>query len=273
MAPHRRWNKKKVIQEIKNLQIKLKRKPMKRDNSSLYFLTRKFFGSWNNAMKKAGFEIKIKQKPNIPNELSNDLAYFLGLLITDGHIAFNKKRGNHTIMIFTSFKEERDIVLSLIKNIFNYRSSFREKKYGFNKYINYEIRISSKELSNQLVQKLNIPAGAKSKVVRVPFYLFKSKKGFMTNFLRGVIDGDGSISKNRIKISSGSIKFLEDIKLLLNNLKISSGLVSKEKNKNTFNLCISSKDNFRRLCFLLYKDSEFFYPRKKLCWERYLNTI
>lgn len=214
-------------------------------------------------MKEAGFKIKIMQKPEMPDKLDKNLAYFLGLLITDGHIASDKKRGEHITMIFTSFEKERDVIISLIKRLFDYNAAIRKRKYGFNKFPNYEIHINSKRFSENLVKTFKIPAGAKSGIVRVPPFLFNSNKKEIGGFIRGVIDGDGSICKDHIKIASGSIKFLEDMKRLLNLIGISSGKLMKDKKSNTFSFYISSMENLNNLYHILYSDSEFCYPRKK----------
>lgn len=273
MAKHKKWNKQKVIQEIKSLEVKLRRKPMKRDSHTLYGLTRKFFGSWNNAMKKSGFEVKITQKPKIPEKINENLAYFLGLLITDGHIASNKDKGEYRTMIFNSFEEEKNKIIQLIKKLFDYNAPIRKKMYGFNKLPNYEIHINSKKLAKCLINKFKIPAGNKSRIVKVPPYFFKSRRNISLNFIRGVIDGDGSVSQNRIKIASGSEDFLKGINRVLSNYNIFSGKIIPEKSSNTFIVYISSKENFKNLYHLLYSNAEFFYSRKKECWERYLNTF
>lgn len=85
------WNKEKIISAVHDLGKRLKRRPVKRDNSNLYFLSRKYFGSWNKMMEGAGYNTEKLQKPRIPNLNSDLLYYFLGLVCTDGHVVFNKQ--------------------------------------------------------------------------------------------------------------------------------------------------------------------------------------
>jgi len=270
MPQRRKWTKDSVLLAVKKLKSNLKRKPIKRDNNTLYFLTRKFFGSWNTALTKAGFETKIRQKPRIPDKLTPELSYFIGLLATDGHIVFDKMNKGYKIMIFTSYKDERDIIISLIKKIFNYVPSVRIKHSGFKKFSpNYEIYINSKLLAKYLIERFEIPSGAKSHIIRIGKIFFNNNKLIASAFIRGVIDGDGTVSSKSIctRIASGSPKFLEDVKRLLSIIEINSGNIKKEKDRNTWILYISGKENLRKLRDKLYTEADFFYPRKKLIWK------
>jgi len=269
MAQRRKWDKTRVLEEIRKLQSELKRKPVKRDSSNLYTYTRKFFSTWNNALDAAGFEIKERQYPKIPNKLTPELAYFLGLLITDGHIVFDKIHKRYRVMIFTSYELEKEIILRIIKKLFNYNASLRSKKYGFNKKINFEIHINSKELSEYFVNKFHIPSGAKSSIVRVPAVFSNSRDIMIESFIRGIIDGDGTISsKSRcVRIASGSEKFLLDIIRLLNKIDIYCGNILKDPRNNTWVLYISGTENLKKLYERMYRNAQFYYPRKKGVWK------
>ncbi|MCD4666329.1 hypothetical protein K8R47_00800 [archaeon] len=270
MAPHRKWNKVKVINEIKKLEIKLKRRPVKRDNSYLYHTSRKYFGTWNNAMKSAGFKVKNFQKVKIPKKLNQNLSYFLGLVITDGHLYMKKEKGYQT-KIYTSYEEEKETILRLIMNLFDYKASVQKRmnNKSFNKKPNYEIYVSSKNLTLLLNKKFQIPSGAKSKIIRIPKIFFKTNKKNIIHFVRGLIDGDGSITAGQVKLTSSSKLFLEDYKRLLKMVKIEfKGKVRKDhKNTSVFVIAISDKNNIKKLYDLSYKNVKYYYPRKKLSYE------
>jgi len=277
MTQRRKWTKELVIAEINSLNRKFGRRPNKRDSSYLYASARKFFGSWNNAMKEAGFEVKLNQKPNLPKKLDEDLAYFLGLLITDGHIVFDDVHKKYKVMLFNSYTAEQKIIINLIKQLFDYEPKIRKKKYGFNKLSNHEIYITSKDLAGTLTQQFKIPNGAKSKIVQVPNYLFNSKKTIKGAFLRGVIDGDGHVAKNRpnISVSSGSKEFLDGFGRLLNGLNMhpSSPKSKGPSNPNTFEINLCRKEEIKRLFSIVYQYSNYFYPRKKRAWEDLKNRF
>lgn len=259
-----------LIGELIVLSEKLNRKPVKRDDKRLYRLIRLSFGSWNNGLKKAGFKVKDKQSPRIPDIKERELYYFLGLLITDGHIAYNKGK-NYQIKLYTSYEEEKEMILRLIDFLFDYKASVRQRKTGFNKRINYEIFISSKKLCEFILEFSKIPPGAKSNSIKIPNLLFSLSEDKIAEFLRGVIDGDGTILKNKVvKIVSGSEEFLFGIKRLLDKLETKSGQVCQER-ESLYNLWICGKDNLKKLKETLRKkQNNFSYPRKAASWNQYI---
>ena len=266
------WDREKVIESLHALEIKFGRRPVKRDNANLYFLSRKFFGSWNEMMKLAGYEVTPYQEAKLPDLKSDSLYYFLGLLSTDGHIVFNNKNG-YKIMLFTSYKEEREMILRLVKNLFEYNASIREKLFGFSKRINYEIYISSKKLAVFLVDKLNMPPGAKSLTIEIPKAIVNGNKSQIASFIRAVIDGDGSIIKTEkssmLKVVSGSKKFIEELQLLFEKLGIFSGKIAQER-ENLWVLRFSTKEDIKKLYPIIYKDAEYYYNRKEKIWRQYI---
>lgn len=263
-------NKKEILERLIELEVKLKRRPTKRDNSTLYFLSRKYFGSWNNLMKKAGYKVKHRQKAQLP-KINSKLYYFLGLLSTDGHIQSIPK--GDKVMIFTSYKEEREMILSLMKNLFNYSSSFRIRNYGFSTRENYEIYIYSKKLS-KFLQNIGIPSGKKTFSIKVPSLIMKDKSQEIWHFIRGVFDGDGSISKTSnqplFKINMGSTDFIRDLQKIF----ISRGFNSiklRQERETLWDLRLNKKEDIKKLYSLIYKNSKnYFYPRKKYKWKQYI---
>jgi len=257
---NKKISKKELIKNVLTLEIKLGRKPKKRDNSTLYANSRKVFGSWNNLMEAAGYEVRFYQKiDNI--HIKDNFAYFLGLLVTDGHIYYNQDTKCYKVSIYTSYPEERDRIIRLIKDLFKYNAYFSSRMDGgFNKKPNYEIRVCSKKLADILIKDWQIPFGAKSSRVRIPPKITKSNPNMKKLFLKGVIDGDGSISKRGIKIASGSTAFLKDLKELLNGLGIGTGSIITER-ETTFTIRINRKQDLLKVQKIYSWGPS--YPRKK----------
>jgi len=267
-----KWDKEKILLKFDNLRKTLGRTPVKRDDEILYQTVRRYFGSWNNLLNQKKISFKEFQKPNLPNVDDGRFFYFLGLLITDGHIEITRgKKHNYQIKIYTSYEDEKEMILELIKYLFNYRASVRERRMGFGKKLNYEIYISSRVLCEFITNNIKIPSGNKSQIIRVPNITFKSKEDKIASFLRGVIDGDGSILKTgAMKIVSGSEGFLKDIKFLLAKLNIKSGKLSKDKN-GVYTLWVCGKDGLKNLgSQLYYLESMMFYKRKRDVWKQYI---
>ncbi|MFH0701831.1 MAG: LAGLIDADG family homing endonuclease [Candidatus Woesearchaeota archaeon] len=250
---------KELIERLLVLEKERGRRPKKRDNNSLYKNSRRLFGSWNKMMEAAGYEVRFIQKVESIT-FDNDFYYFLGLLITDGHICRVLKTKDFKIAIYTSYPEERELIIKLIKKLFNYNAYFSSKFASYNKKPNYEIRVCSKGLVNLLIDKWSIPSGSKSSIVRIPRKIKEGDLKAKQSFVRGVIDGDGSITKYGIKITSGSILFLEDLKKLLINIGIRSGSVLKER-ETTFTLRINRHLDLLKIKAFYGEGS--YYPRKK----------
>jgi len=249
----------KLIKKVLELGKRLNRKPKKRDDNSLYFASRQIFGSWNNLMKASGYDVQFYQKIKSP-KFTSHFPYFLGLLATDGHIYYNKKTKQSKVAIYTSYPEEREFIIKLIQKMFGYNAYFSAKMASYNKKPNYEIRICSNKLAEILNKEWDIPFGAKSSIVRVPKKIMGGSNYSKQLFLKGVIDGDGSITKWGIKIASGSIWFLNDLKKLLSDLGIHSGGLIIER-PTTYTIRINKKSDL-----LKFKDiysRGLSYPRKK----------
>ncbi|MBT3866098.1 hypothetical protein HOF78_03280 [Candidatus Woesearchaeota archaeon] len=221
-------------------------------------------------MNAGGFEVSHNQYPEIPQILSPELAYFLGLVITDGHVQHTsfKQKERSTCYIYTSYESEVEIITPLIQEIFNYTPKiYPKKKKGFNKRVNYQISINSKPLACFLNKKFSIPFGAKSHFLKVPSAILNSTKINKASFLRGVIDGDGSIKKNKVlSICSASRIFLRGINKILNSLDIQTKniLISG----SIFLIYISNKRDLNRIYFNCYKNQKYCYLRKIISLEK-----
>ena len=260
--------KREVLERLHILKNNLERRPVKKDSPSLYYLSRKYFGSWSLMMTEAGYTCIPPQKPIIPTEMNLSLSYFLGLISTDGHIQSLQDKGIYRVMLYTSEKEEVELLLNLIYTLFKYKASVRERITGFSDRPNYEIYISSKKIAFFL-NSLGIPFGAKYQTIRVPKSVYK--KPYFWHYLRGVFDGDGSIifSKGNsvFKISSGSIGLLNELKDLLNKESFISFSVSLE-NKGVLALRTNLKKDIQKIHSLIYDNATFFYSRKRIKWSK-----
>ncbi len=265
------WTKEKVLEKIQEFHQKLGRRPSKYEVGSLYMAARKVFGTWANALRCAGYDVKPMQKVRLPEALTRELSYFVGLVLTDGHIVHkhtldrqNKMKGDFAVKLYTSYEDEKKIIIRLIKELFGYTPLIRPRKYGFNKPTNYEIIVSSKILTEFLMNEFQMPAGKKSSKIRVPKIFWGHK--FFPDLLRGIIDGDGGAGTEGVGIYSSSKEFLTDIISILAKMKIKTHNPSKSKS-NVWRTTIPIVASMR-LYGKLYKGSRYFYPKLKDAWEK-----
>ncbi len=160
------------------------------------------------------------------------------------------------------------MLIYLIKDLFNYIPGvYAKKKHGFNKKTGHQITISSKGLVLKLAGSFNMPFGKKSHKLRVPKCILNSTKKNKANFLRGLIDGDGSIKKCRIiSLCSASKAFLKDINKILNDLDIDSKRVLASENIYLVN--IANKKDLNQIYARCYKNQDYCYPRKIMSLEK-----
>lgn len=178
---------------------------------------------------------------------SNEMAYFLGLIVADGHV----REQNSCVSISL---HEKDIqTVENLKTALNYPG----KLYKMNKKGGAPqccLSVTSKEFVNDL-HKLGL-TGNKTYdfdwVVGIP-------NKYITHFIRGVLDGDGTISLNEDKKNFstsiiGTYKFTQNIKNHYNSIcKNTDGcLVSKH---NVQNLEFNGRYNALRFLNWIYQDS------------------
>lgn len=261
------WTKGKILERIRELHNSFGHRPTKYEVGSLYNIARFHFGSWGNALRCAGYEIKHLQKIELQKGITRKLAYFVGLVLSDGHIVFNKIANRYVVKLFTSYEIEKKMLLRLIKDMFKYIPTTRPRKYGFNKVPNYEIIISSRALAEFLINEFEIPFGRKSNKIRIPKIFFDNN--LFLDLLHGIIDGDGGIDKDGVTIYSSSKEFLLDIKTILQSkFDIRTWNVSKSS-KTVWYLTIPLNVSFK-LYSRIYRKCEFYYPKLKEKWKENL---
>lgn len=121
-------------------------------------------------------------------ELNSNIAYILGLIITDG--CYDK-----CLSITLDINSELDIALktkSIIENEFGYECKIKEHHRGKKgDYLELYVKCSS-ELSKNLK---DIFGGKQKKFRSIPSIIFNAKRKHKLSFIAGMMDGDGYIDK------------------------------------------------------------------------------
>ncbi len=179
-------------------------------------------------LEKSNYD--IKRGITFPEELTEDLAELIGIVVGDGHLSVIE-RSNFMVKKFTQSavyisgnkneKEYLDYVSILFKNLFNCDFSYREDKRSdavlLTKY--------SKGIVNYLNQVCKIPIGKKSNIVKVPSIILNSSNNIKYAFLRGLADTDFYVAfkktKNNYPVIRGSFKsihIVKDLEILFTDL-------------------------------------------------------
>lgn len=179
------------------------------------------------------------------SKIDEEISYFLGWLLTDGHI----RKGRAVIAITQKFKEP----LEKLKRILIKKYSINESHFiiRFSRR-EWRLGIYSSPLKFVLLEYFKIPSGCKHAIIRVPEQILRSESNNNKfAFLSGVLEGDGHVGSSnqwkgyhypKIEILMKNENFLEDMSKLTESLGIRC---TKFKcSDGTFCLGIKSKESF-----------------------------
>jgi len=187
----------------------------------------------------------------LPKNMDPGLAYIIGAMLGDGHIGNrSSKHGSEVVYSEMYYKSIVKLFSDKVFNIFNIKpSSIDLSNKGL---IYYSTALA------EILNKLGIPKGNKSRKIRVPRYIFTSNTKIIKAFISGVINSDGSGHKNMLRISSVSKLFIDDLRWLLLRLGVVSSIYisngkthyiknRKIKSSKAYHLIISGRANIRKL--------------------------
>ncbi len=161
---------------------------------------------------------------NLPDTITDDLAYICGVLAGDGSIWIRQSKYEYAIKCVGNPKDEKEFYHQIIHPLFlkvfnlNINVKFHDSKttYGFTIY--------SKALVTFFTKIIGLPCGKKYSSLKIPS-LFKNNEDLLKSFIRGVADTDFCISfKKKYKstgyypVISGSSKsklFIQEINEVL----------------------------------------------------------
>lgn len=178
---------------------------------------------------------------------SPEMAYVLGLIITDGCVS---KAG--TVSLCLNDKE----LLEKVKKVMG-----AEHKIGASKHQKglYYFRFSREKLAKDLEKLCVVPR--KSLIVKFP----EVPKEYLSDFIRGVFDGDGSVFFDRrrlnfplrAKFMSSSEDFIVKLQATLEELGMPKMTIYKQKTKNgwSYMFIYAHKDSMA-LFNLLYNNAK-----------------
>jgi len=174
---------------------------------------------------KCGIYSKKWEQSIIKHVINEDLAYLIGLVITDGYI--NYFNGSKYCVEISSCTPE---ILQKASQISENYGFGKGSLYFQNNGTNQVLKINSKELVILLLN-CGVLHKRKSYDQTMPSFIGKSPYSVICSFLAGVIDGDGCISKNFTlnRITSVSLKWIRQLHCLFNSIGVNA---SYYKNNN-----------------------------------------
>ena len=164
--------------------------------------------------------VKAKFGPSketkIPLKLSEELAFFVGAIIGDGHLKKHKLQ----IVIELSNKDLINFLQKICLELFDRKFNISKDRIRPPRKITNYILMDSKAIYNLLNKTFEIPKGKKSHIVKIPKFIFQSNKSVKSAFLIGVMLTEGGRRHGGVGLSTASEQFWRDLVSLFESLSI-----------------------------------------------------
>lgn len=166
------------------------------------------------------------------NIISEDMAYFMGLLIADG--CLSSRNG----VIY--FSNSDDSVINWYKSFVKQKYNKDVKSYRQNKTNGIDHYLCSKSIKKELEELGLKMVTAKDK--EIPWSVLQSRKEVVVKFLQGYFDLESNMNESNLEVTSASINLIKQLQIVLLNLGIrSTWSIKKAKGyeQNYYRLYIS----------------------------------
>ena len=214
------------------------------------------FSKHNISLKKYYPESKNLKEIKLPEQMNSELAFLLGLLVSEGSFHQNKIIFNNKDMAL--YENAKEIIAVQFRGTQVYerdiKEGCRELEIYHQKTVRFLKNIGLKE--------------AKSDAKEIPFSVLASSKEAIKAFLVGLYEGDGSVMFKQDKRHNGksieltynskSRKLIQQLKIVLLNFGIVTTSPYKDKRNDCFKLIISGYENIKKF----YEEIGFFSERK-----------
>jgi len=205
----------------------------------------------------------------LPTQMNPDLAFLMGAILAEGYISVNRKKKYGKVGFCNTNKEFIETFRSSFKKVFPDCPIYEKKRnplgYGKKKFVSLEIcSLYVAEFLKNLGLKI-----ISSPKKQIPQIIFHSTKESVAAFLRGFVEGDGSILSYRkgqsptIVFISKSKKLLQEVQIILLRFGIDSFL-RFDGSKNNWVLLIRGRNNFE-----LFQTIGFVSKKKRKRLEKY----
>jgi len=188
-----------------------------------------------------------RQNLLFPRKLNADLAYIIGLILGDGHLAGDLRNyyGDWTITVCFDNPKHMDKYRKIFASNFG-----TSPKYYFSKKNYYDCYLSSKVLQWFFRSFFKIPAGKKGHIITIPERILNCGDTRVVNAcIKGLFDSDGTVTKKYAGFSSTSNDIVEQAFYLLQQQGVSANKnmwIKAEKYLPLYTIQIRKKESLER---------------------------
>lgn len=177
-----------------------------------------------------------RTEENQPQYFNENIAYLLGILLSDGSISedYGSKRLPRMSFGAGDEKEIAEKIVSIFSQEFNYTPTIEIDHYRYQaqdgRILNnkrYNVRISRKDINEFFVSNFLLK-GVRTSTKKIPLQIFQSPPKIIFSFVSGLMDRDGHINvrENCIQYSSISKYLIDSLLILL----LSQGIFGSKYN-------------------------------------------
>lgn len=204
---------------------------------------------------------------------SDSLAYLLGLIYTDGNLLkayFDKNRNKMVVDYRISISQKDPYILNQIKDLLSLNISPVKLRNNKNSYI-YRLDFRDKEV----FEKLESFGLCPNKSLKITFP--DIPKEYLSGFIRGLFDGDGSYRGGRARLATGSRALANGLKSSLESVGFRARIYETPKSFSrehpSYTVAMQTKKTeLARFYLFLYSTAMIFIPRKRKEFENNLAT-
>lgn len=212
--------------------------------------------------RKQGAKRKYSVNEDFFKTWSNEMAWVLGMIVTDGTVVREPKKG---VSFFNVVQKESEL-LEKIKRVIN--SEHKIVKYQNGNSYAHRFNVSSVKMVKDLIEFGLTPN--KSLTVEIP----PVPDEFMSHFIRGGLDGDGWAEERgyMANITTASEKFGISVLDVFQSWGLNSYIREEERigERNIFRVIVNGREDVVKLEKILYKDADGLYYSYKR--DRMLQT-
>ncbi|WP_251331113.1 SpoVR family protein [Haloplanus pelagicus] len=190
----------------------------------------------------------------VPDEVTEDIGRFLGLLVGDGHVSTASNQVGFT----ADTKPKVDEFAGLAEELFGVSTTVSEDGSRWRCYV------YSANLVRLLTDAFDATAGAADKAV--PTKIRRSPKSVVAAFLQGLFDADGYAGDHGVILSRKSESVSETVQLLLTNFGILSR--RREQTDGCYHVHLTGASAKR-----FDEEIGYSYPSKDVALRTYLDDL
>ena len=209
----------------------------------------------------------VKHLDYFQNINTETKAYLLGFIIADGNITIPTARPNS--MVFQLEIQERDKeILDLLAKEIGYPTNkiYRYKRLNPNSQATVKISFSSTRFCSHLIQLGVTPR--KCHAVSLPVL----PKALMPHLVRGLYDGDGSITLSSIVLYGNEIITEQVNQILLKEINVKKSAIKKYKT-TCCRIGVYQYAERIKIAKYLYEDATVFLTRKAMCYSPFVENL